>query len=138
MADKLKNLGKSNKRAENVTLRYFINTQIFSLCVYGLLFIAACFASMSLDAPKRFDYIITLAVFAVSSALCGFYAGLKTRRKGILTGIIFTLPENLAVLLLSLIFCEFHTGLQLPLSAAVLILSAATGGIFAVNKRLSR
>lgn len=119
-------------------LNIFIYVQLFSLIVYTVLFLLGCLIALQADLPKKYDYVSSLIIFALGSFITGYFAGIKLRKNGLLSGIIYALPMNLAVILISLIFGRFTFGINLIITAIVLISVSGLGGILAVNKRFRR
>ena len=135
---KTKPVRKNKSKIENVAMNTFIKVQIFALISYALIFIIGSFIALAADLPRKYEYIYSLGMFAVSSLSVGFYSGLKLRQNGLVSGVIYSLPLNLIIILISLIINEFTIGMNLIITSAVLLLSAGIGGILAVNKRLRR
>ena len=125
-------------KTDNRQTRTFLQVQLFSATVYISLFLIGSVVALNADLPKKYDYIISIIIFAVASFLTGFFSGIKLRQNGLLSGIIYSLPMNFAVILTSLIMSKFSVGINIAITAVVLIISAGIGGILAVNKRLRR
>lgn len=130
--------GNRNRKSENAVINTFIKVQIFGLIIYTLLFLLSGFISMSADLKQSYDTIVSLGTFSLCSFFTALFAGLKIREKGLLVGVIYTLPLNTLTMLISLIFTDFKVDYKLLLTAVFLVLSAALGGITAVNLRLRR
>ena len=135
--EKLKPKAKK-KRSENDKLNTFIRIMIVGLLIYITVFISVSFIALITDTPKKYDLPISLLTFALGSFLAGFYAGLKNRQNGLVTGVISALPMNIAVIIASVISADFKANFILPITALVLIAASAAGGITAVNIRRRR
>ena len=130
---------KSRKtRADNSTVSTFINVQIFSLITYIVVFLIFSFVALAADLSRKYDYLFSVIIFVICSFLTGFYAGNKQRQNGLLTGIVYSLPMNTLTLLISLIFSDFKADYSIIITALLLVISSAVGGILAVNKRHRR
>lgn len=130
---------KSRKqRADNSTVSTFINVQIFSLITYIVVFLIFSFVALAADLSRRYDYLFSVIIFVICSFLTGFYAGNKQRQTGLLTGVVYSLPMNTLTLLISLIFSDFKADYSIIITALLLVVSSAVGGILAVNKRHRR
>ena len=129
-----------NKRAikDNSQLNSFLYVQIFSFIAYIVLFFLGCFIALKADIPRKYDYIVSLIIFAVASFLTGYFAGIKLRKNGLLFGVIYALPMNIVIIIISLILGGFTFGINLIITAIVLIAVSGIGGILAVNKRIRR
>lgn len=129
---------KGRIESNNTVISTFINIQIFSLISYLIVFLIFSFAALMADLPQKYDFYFSLIIFLICSFVTGFYAGIKIRQNGLLVGVIYSLPMNALVLIISLIFADFKVDFTLFITAAVLLLSSAAGGIVAVNKRHRR
>lgn len=130
---------KSRKtRSDNSTVSTFINVQIFSLITYIVVFLIFSFVALAADLSRKYDYLFSVIIFVICSFLTGFYAGNKQRQNGLLTGVVYSLPMNTLTLLISLIFSDFNADYSIIITALLLVVSSAVGGILAVNKRHRR
>lgn len=128
----------STKKMTNINSLDFIKNQIFCLTIYIVLFIVGCLVSLVFDIDYKLDYYVSLFIFALCSFLCGFIGGIKQRENGIVSGIIYALPGNLIVILLSIILNGFSVEISILISVVSLNLLSAVGGILGVNKRRRR
>lgn len=128
----------STKKMTNINSLDFIKNQIFCLTIYIVLFIVGCLVSLVFDIDYKLDYYVSLFIFALCSFLCGFIGGIKQRENGIVSGIIYALPGNLIVILLSVILNGFSVEISILISVVSLNLLSAVGGILGVNKRRRR
>ena len=134
-----KTKAKANSRkAENAAINTFVKIEIFGAVIYLLMFTMSAFIAMSADLKTGSDMLVSLAVFSLCSFITALIAGVKIRERGLLVGLIYTLPLNTLVLLLSLFFADFSFDICFLISAAFLLLSGAAGGIVGVNLRLRR
>ena len=126
------------KFSDNTTVNIFIKTQILAVIIYLISFLIFSLIALLADLSMKFDFICALLCFALSSFIVGFYIGRKLRQKGLLAGIIYSLPINTSVILISLIFSNFTFDLNIVITAIILLVSAGVGGIVSVNSRLKR
>jgi putative membrane protein (TIGR04086 family) len=133
-----RNKPKKFSNKNNTKLNLFINVQIFAVICYVGIFLIGSLIALLIDLPSDSDYLFSIVLFSVCSMLTGFYAGIKKRENGLLVGIIYTLPLNAIVVLISLFYNSFAIGVNLAVTIVVLMISGAIGGILAVNKRLRR
>ncbi len=130
---------KSKKtRSENTAISTFVNVQIFAIISYIVVFLVFSYIALIADLPQKYDFYFSLIIFAISSFLTGFFAGIKNRQNGLLTGITYSLPMNTLTLIISLIFADFKADISVIITAVLLVLSSAIGGVLAVNKRHRR
>ena len=134
---KIKPKSKKSK-ADNSTVSAFINVQLCSLITYIVVFLIFSFVALAADLSRKYDYLFSVIIFVICSFLTGFYAGNKQRQNGLLTGIVYSLPMNTLTLLISLIFSDFKADSSIIITALLLVVSSAVGGILAVNKRHRR
>ena len=124
--------------SDNTTIDIFVKTQIFAVLIYVIIFIIISSVALVADLPAKYDFLCSLLGFTISSFAVGFYVGQKLRQKGLLAGIIYSLPANTLVVLISLIFSDFSFGINIVITAIALLVTAGVGGIVAVNNRLKR
>ncbi len=116
----------------------FLSSQLLTAIIYAVAFVATAFSVM-ISGVSFSDYsFISIGAFGLASFVSAFLAGMKTRKKGMITGLLYTLPENLLILALSLIFNGFTADLNLLYLVLTLTLTATVGGILAVNKRFKK
>ena len=125
-------------KTENSQLKVFLQIQLFAIVIYLIFFLMGSFIALTADVSGKYDYIISLVLFAISSFLVGFFIGIKLRQNGLLMGIVYSLPINILVLIVSLILNDFIFSFNILIALAVLIAFAGVGGVLAVNKRLRR
>lgn len=133
---------RHNKRrktfSDNETVDIFIKTQIMAIIICFAVFIIFSFVALLSDLPTKFDFVFALISFIITSFTVGFYVGRKLKQKGMIAGVIYSLPINTLVVLVSLIFSDFNADGNLFITVCSLIVSAGIGGIVAVNSRLKR
>lgn len=125
-------------RAENTAITTFINVQIFSVGCYIVVFLIFSLIALVADLPQKYDYYFSVLIFMLCSFITGFYAGNKLRQNGLIAGIVYSIPMNTLTMLISLFFADFKADATIIISALLLFLSSAVGGIIAVNKRHRR
>lgn len=128
----------SKRKTENTVINLFLKIQMIGAAIYILMFLLSCFTAVSLDFGQNYDMIFSLGTFAICSFLTALYAGLKIREHGLPVGIVYTLPLNTLIVLLSLFFTDFKADFRILLTSVVLLLFAGVGGITGVNIRLRR
>ena len=133
---KIKANTKKVSKQEKTVVKIFVKTQILALIVYIVLFVAASIVALLVDSPDEYDSIIIISVMSLAALITGYYAGMKIRSNGLVIGVIYSLPVNALLLLISLISGNFQIGANFFISLFALIISSAIGGIIAVNKRL--
>lgn len=134
--EKIKVKPKKGAKQEKTVINFFVKTQIFALIVYIVLFVISSIIALLVDSPDKNDSVIIISVMSFASLITGFYAGMKIRSNGLVVGIIYSLPINALVLIISLIAGNFAIGINFFVSLFALVISSAIGGIIAVNKRL--
>lgn len=135
---KIKPSRSKKTKPENEQLKIFLQTQLFSVLTYIFLFLLGSFFALIADLPQKYDYIFSLIIFTLSSLSSGFFAGLKLRQNGLIAGVLFSLPMNIIIMLVSAILRDFSVDFNMILTGVILLVSSGAGGILAVNKRLRR
>lgn len=135
-ASKLNN--KTNRKKSSSESQSFIKAQLLIFAIYLSIFLVICAICLLADLNSKYDYYISLLSFVISSFISGFLGGIKQRQNGILSGLIYALPANLSVLLISLITAGFTLKANFLIAAVSLPISSILGGIIAVNKRRRR
>ena len=133
MPSKPKKRKKSDTMNERTKL--FIRCQILSAVVYIGLFLICSIIALSTNASKSMMFYISIAAFALSSFVCGFYAGMKTRKNGLQVGLLNALIFNTLVLLVSITVNSFKVDFTAIISYAILLICSMLGGIAAVNTK---
>ncbi len=127
---------RKNINSKDIRIKNFFKMQIINASVYLLVFLAAVFISLGCDVGTESMLYVSLAFIGISSFVSGCAAGFRERRKGIICGIVSVLPLNTLLLVFSLIFNSFKTDISMMITFLTGILTAALGGIIAVNVRL--
>ncbi len=135
---KLKAKSKRKTGNDNPNTDAFIKTQIFSVCMYCAVFLLSSAIALAADSRDKYDYYISLLSFAAASFATGFFAGNKLRKNGLAVGVLYSLPINIIVVLISLIINGFIPTVYLAITALALLAASAVGGVLAVNKRHRR
>lgn len=129
---------KTNANTGNTDLKDYIKIQLISLAVYAAVFIFASVICLTFDTNDNLDFYISLSAVAAASFVSGFLGGNKTRKNGIVSGLIYSLPSNVIVIFVSLASSAFKADFRLLITALILIAAGVVGGITAVNKRHRR
>ena len=108
------------------------------MIIYFASFLLFSVIGLMADLSVKYDLLCSLLSFGLASFAVGFFIGRKLRQNGLLAGIIYSLPLNTLIVLLSLIFSDFTVDLNIAITATVLLVTAGAGGIVAVNSRLKR
>lgn len=130
---------KQNKSSNTNTISTnFVKAQLICFAVYIAIFLLICGVCIIADSGDNGDVYFSLIAFAFASFLSGLIGGNKTRKKGILSGLIYGTPSNLLVIFASLTANSFKPDIRLLVSAVVLTAACAVGGIVGVNMRHRR
>ncbi len=133
---------KSNKRKRNPSknneLSEFIRIQIYALIIYLIMFFLFSTICLLIDLSKNNTYYMSLIMLTISSFAVGFLSGVKIRQNGLVTGVLYALPINLLFLIISFIFNGFKGDFSALITAAVMIVASAVGGIISVNMKVRK
>ena len=117
--------------SKNENIRIILVAVVIQLVAY-LITSLVCFAA---DIKRDILVIFSLIAFSIGSFTASFYTGRKKRKKGLINGVLFTLPANTVLIASSLIANNFSCDYFMLITASVLIVSSALGGIISVNVR---
>lgn len=130
----IKSLSKGEKKLNNST-SVFLKTQILMI-ILNIIFLLAGSGAVYGSALKQSNYFyVGTALFCVVSFIGGYYCGFKIHRNGLITGLVFCLPSNLLVILVSLISNRFKLDFTCVISLILLLVASMLGGILSVNTR---
>lgn len=129
---------RNSKTDKNDKLYAVARKELIGAVIYTFIFTLCSLAAVLADSDKDKVYYLSVASFGVASFIFAYISVLKERKNGLLYGILYTLPLNLAIIFVSLILCSFKADLHLLISAAVLLITSALGGILSVNSRIKR
>lgn len=113
------------------------NVFLFSFPIFLLFFavIICSLISTFVDLQKGLNFAVIAVLVGACEFLSGFISGKIKRENGIFTGIIYSLPAFVIILLISLILNKFSIDMNLLISSAVMLISSAVGGITGVNMK---
>lgn len=135
-----KSLKKKRKQktdiVDNPVISAFIKTQIFAVLISISVFVTVSAVMLLVGLPSKYDIIVSLAAFSLVTVSVGYFSGIKIRSKGMVIGLLFSLPIITLVTMTSLIFNNFKADINIVYSIVSMLISSSVGGILAVNKRL--
>ena len=105
-----------------------------SIIIQLMVFVAGALVGLILDVDSESYLIISCVSLAVGSFLSGFAISRKKRSKGLLNGVIYSLPI-LVFPLISLFFNKFSIDFSLLINVLIILIFSASGGIVSVNIR---
>ena len=108
---------------------------IFPVILTLVLFVISAIVSVYTDLQRSQNYIVSLCIIGFVCFASGVLSGKFKRKNGIITGIIYILPQLTLLLLISVILNSFSIDLNIIISTAVSVISAAVGGITGVNMK---
>ncbi|MBQ1996611.1 MAG: TIGR04086 family membrane protein [Clostridia bacterium] len=108
---------------------------IFPVILTLVLFVISAIVSVYTDLQRSQNYIVSLCIIGFVCFASGVLSGKFKRKNGIITGIIYILPQLTLLLLISVIFNSFSIDINIIISTAVSVISAAVGGITGVNMK---
>ena len=122
---------KTDNKVQTENIMLFIFPVILTL----VLFVISAIVSVYADLQKSQNYIVSLCIIGFTCFASGVLSGKFKRKNGIITGIIYILPQLTLLLLISVILNSFSIDLNIIISTAVSVISAAVGGITGVNMK---
>lgn len=130
---KLKSKPNKNKKELSENMKVFIKTQILFLSLNALVFLTCVCVCLQMDFARENIFYISIASLAIGSFLASFYAGYKIHKNGLLVGLVFSLPINALVILISLMTNNFQVDYTAIVSFFILMSVAMFAGILSVN-----
>ncbi len=127
---------RKNSNKKNDSLKKYIKYQLIILLFYFVLFLIFCSVSVVADVNKDILPYISVFFICVGSLAAGFFAGIKERKNGILSGLSYALPSDIIWITVSLILNGFKADIILPITVFASIILSALGGIISVNIKL--
>jgi len=79
------------------------------------------------------DYFLFIILFGLGNLLIGYIVGKKKKKKGLIFAVLYTLPTNLLIVLISTFINDFNVDYIIFITFIILVISSATGGIISVN-----
>lgn len=122
---------KTDNKLQTENIMLFIFPVILTLA----LFVISAIVSVYADLQKSQNYIVSMCIIGFVCFASGVLSGKFKRKNGIITGIIYILPQMTLLLLISVILNSFSIDLNIIISTAVSVISAAVGGITGVNMK---
>ena len=128
-----KQLNSAKRKASGNFISSDLSLVLANTLIHFLIFILITIISF-LSALK-FDllYFGSLICIAISNFLSGMLSGHAKRQKGLINGILFSVPSNIVFIILSLITNKFHFDYMIIVSITVAVFFSEIGGIIAVN-----
>lgn len=126
------------KKNANSDTRKLIKTEVLLFAIYLFGFIISSLVALIYDLSADLCFPVCLAVLGICSFTGGFIVGIKKRKNGLVNGIVFLIPINSLIILISLFLCSFNPDLNIIISFSALILASAAGGICGVNSKVKR
>lgn len=122
---------KTDNKLQTENIMLFIFPVILTLA----LFVISAIVSVYADLQKSQNYIVSMCIIGFVCFASGVLSGKFKRKNGIITGIIYILPQMTLLLLISVILNSFSIDPNIIISTAVSVISAAVGGITGVNMK---
>lgn len=124
---------KTNKTESRQT--EFIMLVFSAFAVETVAFLFFCIMALIFDIKSGNYYTLCIAALSVGSAVSGFISGRKTKKRGLVNGIIYTLPANCFFVLVSLLLNKFRPDYIMAVTFVFVVIFSAVGGILSVNVR---
>ena len=98
----------------------------------AMLFIV-CIGALAADVKSKNFYILCVIALCLGCFASGFVAVRKTKKNGLLNGILYCLPSNLFYVIVSSALNAFKIDYFIIISFVSLIVASAIGGVLSVN-----
>lgn len=128
----------ASRKAENKIISE-LKLPVTEIILQAVIFTLSAVIAYIADVKTTEYYIFSIVSLSTGSFLNGFVSGRETRKKGLLNGIIYTLPSVVFYNFISLIANGFKADyVFLILSFIIPVIFSAIGGILSVNIRLNK
>lgn len=135
-------MGKKKHRREESGIEYVIKKTLTGsgvmLAVLVVLILVFTQVALKMDMEQKFLPIFALASAAIAAIVGGFTAIRPTRRNGLLFGALSAMPVVIIFLLFMVLMKDVHLGQNTLITAVIMPVFAAMGGIAAVNIKKKR
>lgn len=128
---------KSTKRSEVPIIKILSRLTVI-LLINILTILLLCMYFYFRDTNVFREFIVILIAFSVADFISSYYIGKKTRKKGMIYGVVYNLPVIVLIIFISLILNSFTFDMRLMFFAVIRIILSAAGGITAVNIKSKR
>lgn len=135
MKRKIQKKPKKRRTEKSAGIRGFMLSTAKSLAVFAVLLLLSAFFCYKFDVGQKAYLTIMLVICAVSSLISGIFASKSLKQKGIVNGILGSLPLIAVTAILSLILSSFDFSVKLVAACFVMLTCGAAGGILKANKR---
>lgn len=123
---------KADADLRTVIIKALIGSAVGTAVFFALTALIAFICLKNDSAPESYKFFM-LAVGAVSGFLCGYSAVKPVRKKGIIIGILSTMPMYFVISCVSMLVSHGGIGAVGWILCAVLLAAGGTGGIIAVS-----
>lgn len=132
----VKSKKKLNKDAEKYKiLKEMLFLTFRSITVFILMILLTAFICYITDIEYDKYSLIMILSATLSSFVSGFFYSRRMKQKGILHGMLSSLPIAFITVIITLIISDSQLSVMLPIAVASIILSGAISGSFGVNSR---
>lgn len=120
----------SNKKKVNY-IPDFVVLLIYDLIIKCSVLLISASVIFAFDISS--DYFLFIILFGLGNLLIGYIVGKKKKKKGLIFAVLYTLPTNLLIVLISTFINDFNVDYIIFITFIILVISSATGGIISVN-----
>lgn len=119
---------KTDKKT-NPVIMLIINNLILQIVIFLFVALVSYFSGLKANTY----YLISLLSVCVGSFISGMNTGKIKKKKGLIYGMIHSLPFLILVVIVSLVMNNFRCDFTILISIFLPLIAAAAGGIFSVN-----
>lgn len=120
---------KSSEGIIGSTISLFLINFLIHIFIFIVITIISFLSALKFD----LIYPVSLLSVATSNFISGILSGYIKRQKGLINGILFSLPSNVIFIILSLLTNKFLSDYKIIISVIVAFFFSAIGGIISVN-----
>lgn len=133
MKNKTQKKPKRSRSPENSELKAYLISAIKSLVVFLALLLLSTFICYKADASDKYYFIVMIIICSISCFFGGIFASSKLKEKGIICGLLGSLPIMVPAVIVSTIIGRLS--IKLLISCIAMLLFGMVGGIFTANMR---
>ena len=121
------------QKAAHHAMRKCLICQLKTTLVFAVLFLTGCYIAFLTGCRPAQSFYYSIGALAAAALISGMLAGKNAEKRGVITALHTTAFSICIVFLAALISTQFHPDLRLFISAAIMLLCAALGGMIGVN-----
>lgn len=125
----------SSKNEKAAFIKAFTISAVASLLIFFVLTAIFSFFALKQDLSYGYYPLFMLLSCLISGFLCGFICVIKTKKNGLISGMLCVMPVYLVIIMISIIVSTSGIGLHGWIALGIMMLSSGFGGIVSANRK---